>query len=368
MSLDPNGLRRRSPNPNSPIPYSPALLSPYIPHLNDRWLEASPDQGRSRYLSEGQTPTIRLVQPTEASGSTYYAPQPLRTRSDDQHVRASTIASSVSSLRRHGTDPKSYPSTGRYRHQDPPDRYEEPDEKPVPPLPLNIRREERESMRRPPSVMSSIDGRSIDSRSTNPYSASTRYTASPSASSTPRTTTRTMLTSLKSLHNPFTAFKSRSSRPASPTLSVRSGKSHTSFKSSSSRSSTSTLPIPFYATSFWRAYSGGSSTSVDSALMEKMRGSGGVSEKVTDKFPLRQDEGVKERWTGFKVVLLFSVLMVCQCFPVCSIGGSAEGLRYSDMALRDCSGHCPYCFAVRLDIRSRSWLVDTDVQYATIVM
>ena len=29
MSGNP-GLRRRSPNPNSPIPYSPALLSPYL--------------------------------------------------------------------------------------------------------------------------------------------------------------------------------------------------------------------------------------------------------------------------------------------------------------------------------------------------
>jgi hypothetical protein len=63
--------------------------------------------------------------------------------------------------------------------------------------------------------------------------------------------------------------------------------------------------MPFDAGSWWKAYSG----NPNSVSMEKLRDSG-ISEKVTSKFPLRQVEREKERWTGFKVVLLFSVLGV----------------------------------------------------------
>lgn len=310
MSLDPNGLRRRSPNPNSPIPYSPALLSPYIPHLHDRWQDANDQHSRSRYFSEGQTPTIRLVQPTEASGSSHYAPPPLRTRSDDQHVRASTIASSVSNLRRHGTDPRSYPTTGRFRAEDTPSQ--EYYERPVPPLPLNIRKTGRVQPNGQSTYLSRGEERL--SGASTPYTTSLSYSASPSAASTPRTG-RSVLSSLKSLHNPFASFsKPKTSRPLSPTSSMRSGRSNKSLRSNSSMSSQATLPVPFYATSFWRAYSAdGGGT--ESALMEKIKGSGsssGISEKVTDKFPVpaKGEVEAKERWTGFKVVLLLSVLSV----------------------------------------------------------
>lgn len=317
LSLDPNGLRRRSPNPNSPIPYSPALLSPYIPHLHDRWTNpenaSTEDPGRSRYRSEGQTPTIRLVQPPTAQASTtYYALEPLRTRSDDQHYRASTIASSMSSLRRHGTDPKSYPSNGRYRELPPSGSLD----KPVPVLPLNIRKDHRASTPGPPSTDPKRDvdrpsGRGSMSGRSTPYAATSRYIASPS------TPGRSIFSGLKSLHNPF-GNKRRPSRPLSPTTSLRSARSarsSASWKSGSSRSSTSTLAVPFYTNSFWKGFGNGNG-SMDSVMMEKMKGSG-MSEKITDKFPTTGMTGgeKKERWTGFKVVLLFSILSVSYSLP-----------------------------------------------------
>jgi len=129
MSENP-GLRRRSPKPNSPIPYSPALLSPYInltPQLGlgyhdplARYHQSSPNPNPKPEPDPDQDPptpnphpTIRLVPSSGGPSSPmhpnrYSAPSPERSKSDDTHLRASTISSSVASFRRHGTDPKSY--------------------------------------------------------------------------------------------------------------------------------------------------------------------------------------------------------------------------------------------------------------------
>jgi hypothetical protein len=66
--------------------------------------------------------------------------------------------------------------------------------------------------------------------------------------------------------------------------------------------------MPFDTGAWWKAQSSGP----DSVSMEKLRDSG-LSEKITSKFPVRGVEKDTKRWTGFKVVLFFSVLGVsCQ--------------------------------------------------------
>jgi hypothetical protein len=288
MSLDPYGLRRRSPNPNSPIPYSPALLSPYLPQPQE-WTSA---QARQRYHSDSltpNTPTIRLVGPSSsASPSSYYAPPPARTQSDDRHIRSSSNPPSAS-LRRHGTDPSLYPSQGRYKqyessgllHQDRKDV-------PVPTLPLNIRRD--------------------SSRYSHPISRSPTTVPStlPSLAASPTFPSgRSVVESLKSLRNPF---GTRIPRPPSPTFSAKSDYSRRSYTSASSRSSTETLVAPFSKESLWRVYSGDALQGTGASVsMEKLLGSG-VGGRITNKFPakLHLDEG----WTGYKVILLISVLSV----------------------------------------------------------
>lgn len=312
-TLDPYGLRRRSPNPNSPIPYSPALLSPYIPSTY-QWTDPS-----TRNLTEERTPTIRLVNPREEEEDYRYAPPPIRTRSDDRDVRPSTIASSVSNLRRHGTDPKSYPALSPFSN-----RYDDVEgkryrERPVPPLPLNVdksanassstkgdRRWERSS--RPPSLM----GGEV-------------YPDSPGKSSV--VTGKSLVDSLKSLANPFTTTRGRRH---SSTLSddMRDGRGSdrnpylteyklrastpTSFgnrgmERSSSMDSQATLTVPFHPNKFWKGYTG-SNVSLNSL------GSANGIKGLTDKFPQNGVGKKRDRWTGYKIVLLLSVFVVSHPF------------------------------------------------------
>lgn len=287
-NLDPNGLRRRSPNPNSPIPYSPALLSPYIPSQY-QWPER-----HSRHLTEGRTPTIRLVNSTsgnEDDGYGYrYAPRASRTQSDDRHLRASTIASSVANLRRHGTEPR-YPS----RNED----EREWREREVPPLPLNVIKDPSSRgitnpySSRPPSLVGGYDDRNQEK--------SRRYLDSPEAKSIGG---RSFVDSLKSLANPFTKHHPHpypQSIPLSRNSSKESKSSDKSYISSSSRSSTSTIAVPFYPGAYWK----NAGTSKESLSSNR-----GSIVGLPDKFPQRPLERTRERWTSFKIVLMISVFVV----------------------------------------------------------
>lgn len=79
-------------------------------------------------------------------------------------------------------------------------------------------------------------------------------------------------------------------------------------KSFNSRSSTSTLPVPFYPTSFWNAFG-----SEEKGAGEKVRGKGAElcgELRMTNKFPGKFEKDKKERWTGFKWALLVSIVTV----------------------------------------------------------
>ncbi|KAK4688707.1 hypothetical protein P7C73_g1404, partial [Tremellales sp. Uapishka_1] len=295
-----SGLRRRSPNPNSPIDanFSPDLLSP-IPNnssnnnLNvglgynyadpfERYHQPSPMLPAGGHdpptpnpyepqspPTPNPHPTIRLV-PSSSGGSTpvetFRAVPTCRSQSNDADVRQSTISSSAASLRRHGTDPKSYPSISRGRAID---------------LDL-LKRDSKEK-------------RHIHSQAVPPAP-----TLSPSAStpgSSPLTTPgkQSKAASVRRFRNPFSS--ARSKAPSSPTQSVRS--------SLSFLSTASTLPVPFYPSLFWKSYGNGE---IDSHSLEKVI-SGGGSEKPTHKFPVRRST-TKEAWTGWKWLLLVSVTIV----------------------------------------------------------
>nr|XP_018267188.1 uncharacterized protein I303_01173 [Kwoniella dejecticola CBS 10117]OBR89346.1 hypothetical protein I303_01173 [Kwoniella dejecticola CBS 10117] len=332
MSYDNAGLRRRSPNPNSPIPhldidipYSPGLLSPYIStgsqsnhgrnlglgynDVLERYQRPSPLLAAQDYPN----PTIRLVPsanndygPHSPIQGTRHAPKPSRSKSNDEGGSISAeSAESLAALKRHRTDPKSYSNSERASRG----KYFESTlfpgidgrDRPVPPLPLDIRK----TRGGPPSI--------ISSRS----SGSGRYTGeSTIGSSSPRTPRETearpdnqsrpnsVLSSLKSLKNPF-AFSRRPPSTAAPSSPALSSRSIISFATSrSSISSTSTLAVPFYPSAFYK----------DQGEIGKVSNRD-ISEKLTDKFPAPrhvQDaaKGKRERWTGFKWILLLSVMTV----------------------------------------------------------
>lgn len=319
MSFDNAGLRRRSPNPNSPlpqpdIPYSPALLSPYInvsgndgrglglSHTyNDpfeRYHSLSPFPGPSvAHTQSYANPTIRLVPSGEPSEqATRHAPPTIRSKSNDEVRRAEAEDSALAALKRHRTDPKSYPASGRTSRESFVESHIFPREvrdRPVPPLPLDIK---RGRWSRPPSIVSS--GSSASGR--------TGEGTIGSLPTTPRERRpNSALSSLKSLRNPF-ARRPRSSVTASPVPSVRSILSSHSSQTLASRSSTSTLPVPFYPTAFFKSF-GAEGKDALSKLPTPL------GEKVTSKFPspapLRPESG-SGRWTGYKWLLLFSVLTV----------------------------------------------------------
>ncbi|OCF54232.1 hypothetical protein L486_08144 [Kwoniella mangroviensis CBS 10435] len=316
MSFDNPGLRRRSPNPNSPlphleIPYSPALLSPYINvsgngegknlglgynEVIERYERASPSMDPRGYPN----PTIRLIPsngnlPHSPIQATRHAPLTTRSQSNDEISSVSAeSAASLAALRRHRTDPKSYSNAERVSRgsafesslfpRDSRDR-------PVPPLPLDIKRSRGGS----PSTISSKS--SITARGTG---ESTMGSSSPATPHDSRPTS--VLSSLKSFKNPFARRSQSINTPSSPAPSTRS---ITSFATSrSSTSSTSTMAVPFYPSAFWKE--GGKLGNLSNK---------DVSEKLTDKFPApRQvkeaEKGRKERWTGYKWVLLLSVMTV----------------------------------------------------------
>ena len=171
----------------------------------------------------------------------------------------------------------------------------------MPPLPLNIRRDP-ERLSRPLAAHPSpnVRGPSVQPRTRAVDTPRSIYSAG------------SVVSSLKSLHNPF----KRRSQPASPAMSATSQFSARSSASSSSRSSSSTLAMPFDTGAWWKAQSSGP----DSVSMEKLRDSG-LSEKITSKFPVRGVENHMKRWTGFKMVLLFSVLGVsCRLAVTCPCG------------------------------------------------
>jgi len=117
-----------------------------------------------------------------------------------------------------------------------------------------------------------------------------------------------VVSSLNALHN---AFSRRKSTPPSPSLSLKS--SHSTIPARSWKSSsTSTLPVPFYPTTFWKKY--GSESIMDGGeVLERIKSSG-AGEKVTAKFRgLGKGIGSgekREKWTGYKWVLLLFVVLV----------------------------------------------------------
>jgi hypothetical protein len=282
------GLRRRSPNPNSPIPYSPALLSPYVhptSTLGPNSALGYNDPLERYHLPSpqpGPTPTIRLVGPNAPISPARLA---ARSHSDEQHVRQSTVEASTASLRRHGTDPKSYPSLIRDAHLFPRD----PRDRPVPPLPLNIRRHSHLSTYQPPPVH-------------------IHHVESPSTASSPLSTPRTVVSSLKSLRNPFRRQLTTPSSPATSSRTMKTTKSNSSLRSSDSRSSTSTLAVAFHPTGFYSKFAT-DEKGVGQTLKGKDMGLPGEL-RMTNKFPGKFNKEKKERWTGFKLALLVSVITV----------------------------------------------------------
>lgn len=295
------GLRRRSPNPNSPIPYSPALLSPYEPQV-ESW-DAAPRFGQGHHQHE-HAPTIRLVGPSDAGSSrtSYHAPEPSRSRSDDRDAREPRLVATDASLRRHGTDPKFYPSMGRQLSrgkrstasllsaENSPGDFERGFlDKPVPTLPLNIRRTKTPS--RPPSVVSDHTAASSNATASKSVASSRIFFQNPFRRSVPQT------------------------RSSSPTLSARSTRSYRSSltrlpepmsRSASSLSTTSTLLGPHYETAGWDKFEKVNSS--EATLVDKLK-STGVGEKLTYKVPPRRDGG-SQPWPKLKWTLLLSVLLV----------------------------------------------------------
>ncbi|WWC66395.1 uncharacterized protein I206_100297 [Kwoniella pini CBS 10737] len=322
MSYDNAGLRRRSPNPNSPlphldvdIPYSPALLSPYtqLPGFlnNARNLGLGYNDVLERYsrpsplmeTREHPNPTIRLIPSNRSDNyspiqATRHGPIASRSRSNDEITSNSAdSAESLAALKRHRTDPKSYSngeraSRSEYFESTLFPRIDSKD-RPVPPLPLDIRK----TKGGPPSIISSRT--SSSGRGTG---ESTIGTSSPR---TPRDSDyrpNSVLSSLKSLRNPFSRRTPSSLAPTSPALSARSLTSLATSRSTTS--STSTLAVPFYPSAFYK----------DEGKFDNLA-SKDISEKLTNKFPAPRrvkeaEKGRRERWTGYKWILLLSVMTI----------------------------------------------------------
>ncbi|OCF33904.1 hypothetical protein I316_04246 [Kwoniella heveanensis BCC8398] len=300
MTIDARGLRRRSPNPNSPlpdleIPYSPALLSPYVhtPHQG-RFAQRNDDgaglgftYGDGAVQAERQgyavRPTIRLVTTAGAETSLDIAPPlPSRSRSNDERGD-SNLTAAVAALRRHRTDPKvSTWVSGLEKEQvQARDTYlfpKDPRDRPMPPLPLNLR-----NTGGPPSITSSR-GLSCVSRGTGESTMGSSLPATPRSSRSGRS--------------------SDASRCGSPSSSsVHSRRSFFSFRSidsRSTRSSTSTLAVPFYPSAFYKGTTGGMSGK-------------DVSEKLTAKFPPRREPKGRRVWTWYKMLLFLSTISVFAC-------------------------------------------------------
>lgn len=293
------GLRRRSPNPNSPIPYSPALLSPYLPHpeddtryqtINRQFLHSPLPTQPSNLPSR---PTIRLVSTCGSATSwvdtSRYAPPAARSRSDDCHDRTPTVEGPVASLRRSGTDPKSNVKSRGANSYILPDYYRS---RPMPPLPLNIRRQASTT---------------TASTFTPPRTPEDPEEFSPRNRETTRA--HTVISHILNLKNPFGRSHKVSPRPPSPCLSDITAFSTKSYLSSAS---VLTAPMSLRATT---------SSQADSRVKQKQTGcqslavgrvrSSGTGDKLTYKFPVnlaKTEE--KQRWAGYKWLLLCSIITV----------------------------------------------------------
>lgn len=315
MSLSPDisGLRRRSPNPNSPHlaapdgsrqaqPYSPSLLSPYATaqpsqQLPSRYspLRRSTSSTLSAYTPfAGATPTIRL-QPSY-SDSVAAAPITLdsRSRSDDIDYRRG--ASSSPSLRRHETEP-AYPHIERstISNAETPYLFSRDPNKPVPPLPLKPRRKSTSEGSIASSVESTLTTKSDDSAGATSVDAN--------SSGTGRRTWRSLLL------NPFREGQHRSLG------SLRNFKLGSRAMSRWSQSATSDDTL-IGEDSRKEKYMGSSEDTLIEDTMRRIRSTEGGA-KIAAKIPERQIGKGKEGWTSFKIILFLSVLPVgwtaCLC-------------------------------------------------------
>jgi hypothetical protein len=321
LSPDISGLRRRSPNPDSPhldpndgrpvASYSPSLLSPYARaeganhRLPSRYAPSrrSTSSLFSTYTPYGaNTPTIRLV---PSHSETDSAPTPItlnaRSKSNDIDDRISGLSSP--SLRRHETEPS-------YARMERSTTVEEPytitrssKDRPLPPLPLNPRR-------------TSIGAHSITSSVVTTPSEAGRSEIS-GVSSVDATSAGTGRKTWKSLLvNPFKDSPGRRSHSFRSFAPIRLGSramSRMSRRMSRSTASDDTLIESPY-TLDKMAKTASEDTLVDET-MKRIRSTEG-GDKILQKIPERLVEKGKEGWSSFKVVLLLSVLTVGILLPI----------------------------------------------------
>lgn len=323
-----DGLRKRSPNPNlSPHldepdrnrehrqtsqPYSPGLLSPYAQDDSlGQSASYSPYPERSPVTAYaplgGITPTIRLIPTFSSRSPSDASPDPLpnlnsRSRSDDRYQAGSPASVVTAELHRHATEP-AYSNLDRGQTREPFLFSRDPYDKPVPPLPLQIRRE--------PSL------RSIDSRSSigkSEYNERGEQDDRESVDAASAGTGRRTWSSLSI--NPFKHYHPSPERQDSSGSTGRFRRlqalSKPMLRSTSSASTSTTNPDfdngddnPYKkAAALEKTIS---ATSITSEILERVRKAGG--DKITAKFPERV-ETIDEAWTSFKIVLLMSVLTV----------------------------------------------------------
>ena len=158
--MDLPGLRRRSPNPNSPATSSLSSHSDAQSHYSDISGTKRVEGGRFSNGSLGPrtypTPTIRLVRP---SFSNLQATPQIRARSEDGKPQDDPCPPSVD-LRRSETTPNPRSHTSKYTWRPYSNEMGNAIYRPVPPLPLNIRKlrmaEPEGSLKPAKSVGSSI--------------------------------------------------------------------------------------------------------------------------------------------------------------------------------------------------------------------
>ena len=313
MTLTPDisGLRRRSPNPDSPHldpndsarpiqPYSPSLLSPYTraegstQRLPSRY--APPRRSTSSLFSTyapygGTTPTIRLV-PSRSEIPTPITLAP-RSKSNDIDERSRDEPTSPA-LRRHETEPAyvrmERSSTVETLHLN----TRNTQDRPLPPLPLHVRR-------------NSVSGQSISSSilTTSSDAGRSELSAGISIDAASAGTGRRTWKSL--LVNPFRDAPRRSLHDSFRSFGpVRIGSRAMSRLSRSTTSADSLIETTYRLEKMARTTS--EDTLVDKTLQRIRSTEDG--DKILQKIPERLVEKGKEGWTSFKVVLFLSVLTV----------------------------------------------------------
>lgn len=315
LSPDISGLRRRSPNPNSPHldpnegahpiqPYSPSLLSPYAraegitSRLPSRYAQSRRSTSSlSAYTPYGgTTPSIRLV-PSHSESEN--APTPIiigaRSKSNDIDERTRGEPSSPA-LKRHETEP-TYARLQRSTTGDEPYVISRsPTDRPLPPLPHHVRRNSMGARSMVSSVLTtpSEAGRSDISAGVTSIDAASAGTG--------RRTWKSLLI------NPFRDSPSR--RSAHDSLRsfgpVKMGSRAMSRWSRSVDSQDTLIETPY---TLGKMAKTASEDTLVEETMKRIRSTEG-GDKVLQKIPERLVERGKEGWTSFKVVLLLSVLSV----------------------------------------------------------